>query len=81
MISWNVDGVMTARPKAFEKVLHGSDPEASVPASDQLTGLRGKDVIVAFVESYGRVAVEDSWFAPQIDRTLTLTGLPAHLAP
>ena len=23
LISWNVDGVMTARPKAFEKVLRG----------------------------------------------------------
>ncbi len=26
---------------------------------------------MVFVESYGRVAVEDSWFAPQINRTLT----------
>ena len=31
-----------------------------------------------FVESYGRVAVEDSWFAPQVDRTLT--GSTAQLA-
>src|SRR5205823_9682478 len=34
------------------------------------TGLRGKDVIVAFVESYGRVAVEGSAFSPQIDSVL-----------
>ena len=38
-------------PGPFEQVLRGSDPEASVPASNLLAGLRGKDVIVAFVES------------------------------
>jgi len=36
-----------------------------------LRGLRGKDVLVVFVESYGRVAVDGSWFAPKVDRTLT----------
>src|SRR4029077_17306329 len=41
----------------FEQALHRTDPEASVPASDLLTGLRGKDVVIAFVESYGQVAV------------------------
>lgn len=35
-----------------------------------LTGLRGKDVIVSFVESYGRVAVEDPELAPQVDAVL-----------
>ncbi|MDP9240124.1 MAG: CDP-alcohol phosphatidyltransferase family protein [Actinomycetota bacterium] len=40
------------------------------PADDLLTGLRGKDVIVAFVESYGRVAVEGSAFSPQVDAAL-----------
>jgi phosphatidylglycerophosphate synthase len=40
-------------------------------AADQLlSGLRGKDVIVAFVESYGRVAVEGSDFSPQVDAAL-----------
>ena len=47
------------------------DAYALTPGRDLLTHLRGKDVLVVFVESYGRVAVEDSWFAPQIDRTLT----------
>jgi hypothetical protein len=37
---------------------------------DLLTGLRGKDVIVAFVESYGRVAVQGSAFSPQVDSVL-----------
>jgi phosphatidylglycerophosphate synthase len=56
--------------RLFEKTLHGSDPEASVPASDLLTGLRGKDVIIAFVESYGQVAVQGTTFSPGIDAVL-----------
>jgi phosphatidylglycerophosphate synthase len=35
-----------------------------------LTGLRGKDVILAFVESYGRVAVQGSSFSPRVDALL-----------
>ena len=42
----------------FEQAIHGSDPEARIPASDLLTGLRGKDVIIAFVESYGQVSIQ-----------------------
>lgn len=38
--------------------------------ADLLTGLRGKDVIVAFVESYGRVAVEGSDFSQRVDDVL-----------
>ena len=56
--------------RRFEKAIHGSDPEASVPASDLLTGLRGKDVIIAFVESYGQVAVQGTSFSPGIDAVL-----------
>jgi phosphatidylglycerophosphate synthase len=41
-----------------------------IPGDQLLTGLRGKDVIVAFVESYGRVAVQDSSFSPRIDALL-----------
>ena len=54
----------------FEQVLRGSDPEASIPASDLLTGLRGKDVIIAFVESYGQVAVQGTSFSPAVDALL-----------
>jgi phosphatidylglycerophosphate synthase len=46
------------------------DPVAGTPGSRLLTGLRGKDVLLVFVESYGRTAVEGTWFAPQVDRTL-----------
>ena len=35
-----------------------NDPYRETPGSELLTALRGKDVVFAFVESYGRVAVE-----------------------
>jgi len=54
----------------FEQVLRGSDPEARIPAPDLLTGLRGKDVVIAFVESYGQVAVRGTSFSPGIDALL-----------
>jgi phosphatidylglycerophosphate synthase len=40
------------------------------PGSELLTALRGKDVLVTFVESYGRVAVQDSQVAADIDAVL-----------
>jgi hypothetical protein len=55
--------------RAFEK-LAGVDPLHNTSADDLLTGLRGKDVIVAFVESYGRVAVQDSAFSPRVNAVL-----------
>jgi phosphatidylglycerophosphate synthase len=54
----------------FEQALNGSDPEASIPASDLLTGLRGKDVIIAVVESYGQVAVQGTSFSAGVDASL-----------
>jgi hypothetical protein len=36
------------------------DPFRDTPAPDLLTALRGKDVVLVFVESYGRVGVEQS---------------------
>ena len=56
--------------RLFEKAIHSSDPEARIPASDLLTGLRGKDVIIAFVESYGQVSIEGTSFSPGIDAVL-----------
>ena len=46
------------------------DPLSRVPSERLLTALRGKDVLFVFVESYGRVAVQDSSFAPGVDRAL-----------
>ncbi len=40
------------------------------PGDQLLTGLRGKDVILAFVESYGRGAVQGSSFSPRINAAL-----------
>jgi phosphatidylglycerophosphate synthase len=54
----------------FAQLIDSRDPEASVPASDLLTGLRGKDVIIAFVESYGQGAIQGSSFSPGIDAFL-----------
>jgi phosphatidylglycerophosphate synthase len=42
----------------------------ATPGDQLLTGLRGKDVILTFVESYGRVAVQDSSFSPRVDALL-----------
>jgi phosphatidylglycerophosphate synthase len=53
----------------FEHAL-AHDHYALTPSPDLLTGLRGKDVLLVFVESYGRVAVDGSWFSPMVDRTL-----------
>ena len=37
----------------------------ATPGDRLLTGLRGKDVLLVFVESYGRVAVQGSSFSPR----------------
>lgn len=47
-----------------------SDPQHATPAHDLLTGLRGKDVLLVFVESYGRVAIDDPGLSPGITRAL-----------
>jgi phosphatidylglycerophosphate synthase len=46
------------------------DSFRDTPGDQLLTGLRSKDVIVAFVESYGEVAVQDSSLSPRIDALL-----------
>ena len=59
-----------ADPRIFGQAIHSADPEAAIPASDLLTGLRGKDVLIVFVESYGQVAVQGTSFSPGIDAVL-----------
>ena len=46
------------------------DPYGHTPADQLLTGLRGKDVLLVFVESYGQVAVQGSSFSPKVDSVL-----------
>jgi hypothetical protein len=48
----------------------GRDQFASTPASKLLTGLRGKDVLLLFVESYGKVAVQGTSISPGVDSVL-----------
>jgi hypothetical protein len=50
--------------------LIAQDRFRDTPGDRLLTGLRGKDVLLVFVESYGRVAVQDSSFAPRVDAVL-----------
>jgi phosphatidylglycerophosphate synthase len=47
-----------------------TDPYADLPTDRLLTGLRGKNVLVVFVESYGQVAVQGSSFSPGVDAVL-----------
>ena len=42
----------------------------ATPGSRLLTGLRGKDVLLVFVESYGKVAVQGSSFSGRVDAVL-----------
>lgn len=46
------------------------DPYRDVAGTNLLTALRGKDVLVTFVESYGRAAIEDPRIAPPVTRVL-----------
>lgn len=46
------------------------DPWARVPAAQLLSALRGRDVLLVFVESYGRAAVTGSSFSAGVDRVL-----------
>ncbi|HEY7485282.1 MAG TPA: sulfatase-like hydrolase/transferase [Streptosporangiaceae bacterium] len=59
------------------------DPFHNTPGSQLLTGLRGKDVIVSFIESYGRVAVGNPEVAATLDdgnRRLQAAGYAARSA-
>jgi hypothetical protein len=54
----------------FKAALTAKDAFGVKPGKDLLTGLSGKDVIVAFVESYGRVAVQGTSFSNPVDAVL-----------
>ncbi|MFE9988691.1 sulfatase [Streptomyces sp. NPDC005381] len=47
------------------------DAFADTPPDQLLTGLRGKDVLFTFIESYGRTAIDDPAMSRQIDTALT----------
>jgi hypothetical protein len=55
--------------EVFERQI-ADDPFRDTPDDRLLTALRGKDVILAFVESYGRIAVQDSSFSQRVEAVL-----------
>jgi phosphatidylglycerophosphate synthase len=65
----NVHAVQTdLRDQARFGVLIGhTDPYRDIPPNRLLKGLRGKDVLLVFVESYGEMAVQGTSFSPAID--------------
>ena len=68
------------RPGGLRPGARPTTATRSTPGRDLLTRLRGKDVLVVFVESYGRVAVEGTWFSPSVDRTLDAGDRTARAA-
>jgi phosphatidylglycerophosphate synthase len=57
------DGALFAR-----QIRH--DRYRDTPGGRLLTDLRGRDVLLVFVESYGKVAVQGSSFSPRVDAVL-----------
>lgn len=63
--------------RAFAKKADG-DPLAAIPNDRMLASLRGKDVVMLFVESYGESALRDPRYAPSV--VPVLDGFDAALA-
>jgi phosphatidylglycerophosphate synthase len=51
----------------FQVLISRKDPYGDTPPKLLLKGLRGKDVLLVFVESYGAMAVRGTSFSPAID--------------
>jgi phosphatidylglycerophosphate synthase len=51
----------------FKGLLARKDPYQHMSPSRLLAGLRGKDVMLVFIESYGQIAVQGTPFSPGID--------------
>jgi hypothetical protein len=62
--------ISLAAQQRFAEQAAAVDPFRDVPAADLLAGLRGKDVMLTFVESYGRSALESPEFAPTVNAVL-----------
>jgi phosphatidylglycerophosphate synthase len=58
-----------ADSRAFSREI-GRDPFAGADPAQALAGLAGKDVLLVFVESYGRVAVQDTSYSAGITQVL-----------
>ena len=51
----------------FGALIARKDPYRDTPPNRLLKGLRGKDVLLVFIESYGQMAVQGTSFSPAID--------------
>ena len=69
----------TVAPATVPRPGRGPGPVRAPPGADLLAGLAGKDVVLTFVESYGRSAVESPEFAPS--STPSSTTAPAGWRP
>ncbi|HEX5608938.1 MAG TPA: CDP-alcohol phosphatidyltransferase family protein [Solirubrobacterales bacterium] len=69
-----VDGVRTVQAEVDDVGVFGAqikhDPYRGAPADSLLRALRGKDVLLVFEESLGRVAIEESSFAAEVNAAL-----------
>jgi phosphatidylglycerophosphate synthase len=54
----------------YKALLARKDPFASTPPGRLLKGLRGKDVLLVFVEAYGQMALQGTSFSPGIDQVV-----------
>ncbi len=54
----------------FQARIDQKDPFLNIPSGRLLEGLRGKDVLLVFVESYGQMAVQGTSFSPGIDEVV-----------
>ena len=70
-----VDEVNAVRADIHDRSVFAADikhdPIASTPTNRLLTSLRGKDVLLVFVEAYGQLAVQGASFSPKVDAALT----------
>ena len=53
---------------SLQALIDRKDPYRNTPPGRLLKGLRGKDVLLVFVESYGQMAVQGTSFSPPIDQ-------------
>jgi phosphatidylglycerophosphate synthase len=69
-----VDEVNALRADIHDKSVFAKqinhDPQRNIPTDQLLTSLRGKDVLLVFVEAYGQQAVEGRSFSPEVDAAL-----------
>jgi phosphatidylglycerophosphate synthase len=70
-----VDNVQAVQADIHDQSVFASqikhDSFRDTPANQLLTGLRGKDVLLVFVEAYGQQAVQGRAFSPEVDAVLS----------